>query len=268
MRWEDLTANDFAEAVQTASGVCLLPLSCLERHGPHLPLATDSYIAREICSRAVAIEPAVIFPDIILTQILEARHCPGTVAISPDLVVRMLGEICREIARNGLTKIILVNGHGGNSHMLQFFVQSQLASPVDYTVYFAKLKLAPEDDLKIRAQWESKVDGHAGESETSQMLAIRPELVHLNRIQDEGEGFPLGRLADVQKAGLYTAMWWYADHPTHYRGTALRATREKGDLVLDARARVLANAIRVVREDSMTAQLQSAFFATCASPGY
>ncbi len=267
MRWEDLSANGFAEAVQSTGGVCLLPLSCLERHGPHLPLATDAFIAREICARAAAIESAVIFPDLVLTQILEARHCPGTVAISPDLVVRLLGEICREIARNGLTRIILVNGHGGNSHMLHFFVQSQLASPINYAVYLAKLHLSREDDLAVRAQWESTVDGHAGETETSQMLAIRPELVHLDLLQDEREGLPLGRLGDLQRAGLYTAMWWYGDHPTHYRGSGLLATPEKGVRVLDARARALGNAIRTVKNDNMTTELQSEFFAACARPG-
>lgn len=267
MRWEDLSADGFAAAVRSTRGVCLLPLSCLERHGPHLPLATDAFIARELCTRAAAIEPAVIFPDCVLTQILEARHCPGTIAISPDLAVRLLGEICQEIARNGLTRIILVNGHGGNSHMLHFFVQSQLASPIDYVVYLAKLQLSGDDELAVRAQWESKVDGHAGESESSQMLAIRPDLVHLSSLRDEQEGLPLDRLGNLHRAGLYTALWWYGDHPTHYRGSGLRATREKGERVLTARARALGAAISAVKNDTMTAQLQSEFFAACARVG-
>lgn len=264
MRWEDLSSDAFEDATRSTEGVCLVPLSCLERHGPHLPLATDTFIARELCTRAAELEPAVIFPDCVLTQILEARHCPGTVAISPDLMVRMLAEICSEIARNGLTKIILVNAHGGNTHLLHFFVQSQLASPRDYVVYLAKLRLTVDDDLAIRSQWETTVDGHAGENETSQMLAIRPDLVHVDKLANHDDGQPLDRLVGLQHAGLYTAMWWYADHPTHYRGSALPATREKGERVLAARARVLANAIRAVKDDSATELLQSEFFASCA----
>lgn len=267
MRWEELSADSFASAVESTGGVCLVPLSCLERHGPHLPLATDTYIARELCTRATQIESAVIFPDFVLTQILEARHCPGTVAISPDLMVRLLNDVCKEIARNGLTKIILVNGHGGNSHMLHFFVQSQLTSQADYVVYLAKLQLTGEDGLAVSAQWESTVDGHAGESETSQMLSIRPDLVNLATLRNDEEGLPLDRLGDLQRAGLYTAMWWYGDHPTHYRGSGLRATREKGELVLNARARVLAKAIQAVKRDAKTAQLQSEFFSASICPG-
>lgn len=101
MRWEELTSDQFPEAVSKAQGVCLLPLSVVERHGHHLPMATDMYIGRDICRRATAIEPAVIFPDFIFTQILEGRHCAGTIAIEPYLILKLLDNVCREIARNG-----------------------------------------------------------------------------------------------------------------------------------------------------------------------
>lgn len=104
MRWEELTGDQFPEAVEKAVGVCLLPLSCVERHGHHLPLATDMFIGREVSNRAAALEPAIVFPDFIFTQILEARHYPGCIGIEPDLTIRLLESTCREIARNGLKK--------------------------------------------------------------------------------------------------------------------------------------------------------------------
>ena len=55
MHWEELTGDQFPEAVATVAGVCLLPLSCLERHAHHLPLGTDMYIGHELCRRAAAI---------------------------------------------------------------------------------------------------------------------------------------------------------------------------------------------------------------------
>ena len=90
MRWDELTSDLFPEAVQKAEGVCLLPLSCIERHGHHLPLATDMFIGREVCNRIAALEPAIVFPDYIFTQILEARHYPGCIGIEPELTIRLL----------------------------------------------------------------------------------------------------------------------------------------------------------------------------------
>jgi len=85
MRWEELTGDLFPEAVQKAEGVCLLPLSVIERHGHHMPLGTDMFIGREVCNRTAALESAIVFPDFIFTQILEARHYPGCIGIDADL---------------------------------------------------------------------------------------------------------------------------------------------------------------------------------------
>ena len=63
MRWEDLSGDQFAAAVKACDGVCLVALSVVERHGHHLPVGTDMYIGREICARAAALEPALVFPD-------------------------------------------------------------------------------------------------------------------------------------------------------------------------------------------------------------
>ena len=152
MRWDELTSDLFPEAVQKAEGVCLLPLSCIERHGHHLPLATDMFIGREVCNRAAALEPAIVFPDFIFTQILEARHYPGCIGIEPDLTIRLLESTCREIARNGLKKIVIVNAHGGNDNLIHYLAQIQLASPRDYVVYIAEQFYSPEDEAAIRAQ--------------------------------------------------------------------------------------------------------------------
>lgn len=267
MHWEELTGDQFPEAVAAAQGVCLVPLSCIERHGHHLPLGTDMFIAREVCRRAAALEPAIVFPDMIFTQILEARHCPGTIALDPDLVMRLLDNICREIARNGLHKIMLVSAHGGNGHMLAYFAQTQLAAQRDYVVYVASPPLLPDDADAVAAQWQTTVDGHAGERETSDMLAIRPDLVALERASTDDEGMPRQRLAHVREAGLYTGIWWYADHPTHYRGDGRPATAEKGERVLAAQARALAAAIRAAKADTETGRLQEEFFAAAQQHG-
>lgn len=261
MRWEELTGDEFPQAVKQAESVCLLPLSCIERHAHHMPLGTDMYIGRDLCRRAALLEPAIIFPDYIFTQILEARHCAGTIAIDPDLILRLLENACREIARNGLHKIVIVNAHGGNNSLIRYFAQAQLASPRDYAVYIAEPPLSADDQAAVAAQWESSVDGHAGEIETSAVLATRPDLVRHDQLRSDGEGMPQGRLESLRANGVNTGIWWYADHPTHYRGDGTPATAEKGDRYLDARARALARAIRAIKDDTETKRLQDEFFA-------
>jgi creatinine amidohydrolase len=261
MYWEELTGDEFPKAVEKSEGVCLVPLSVIERHGHHLPLGTDMYIGRELCHRAAQIEPSIIFPSFIFTQIFEARHCPGTISIDAELILRLLDNVCREIARNGMKKIVLVNAHGGNHYLNPFFVQTQLASARDYIVYVAEPPLSPEDEAAVTGQWATTVDGHAGESETSAIMVIRPDLVHSNQLRQDEEGMPLNRLKGLRDLGIYTSIWWYGDHPTHYRGDGNPATAEKGERLLSARARALAGAIRAIKNDKETKRLHDEFFA-------
>ncbi len=264
MFWTELTGDEFPQAVAAASQVCLVPLSCIERHAHHLPLGTDMFIGREICRRAAALEPAIIFPDLVFTQILEARHQPGVIALEPELLLRLLDNVCREVARNGLTKIVLVSAHGGNNHLIRYFAQSQLASRRDYVVYVMEPGVLPEDRAIVETQWESTYDGHAGESETSQILAIQPALARLDRIPSAPEGMPLKRLQALREAGVYTGIWWYSDHPTHYAGDGRPATAAKGERELDAHGRALASAVRIIKQDCVTKALQDEFYAAAA----
>jgi creatinine amidohydrolase len=259
MEWETLTSDDFAAAVASTGGVCVVPLSAVERHARHLPLGTDTYIGRDICRRAAALEPAIIFPDNLFTQILEARHLPGTIALDADVTMKLLDNICREIARNGCKKIIIYSVHGGNWHFAPFFAQTQLESARDYVVYVATPRFSADEEAQLNVRFEAPIGDHAGETETSAIIAIRPDLVHMDRIV-AGEGEPEGRLDALRDAGVYTGIWWYADHPTHYQGDAQPATSEKGDLYLSAMAAALARIIRAVKADDAARRLQDEFF--------
>jgi creatinine amidohydrolase len=263
MKWEELTSPQMARAVKACGGVCLLPLGVIERHGEHLPLGTDLFIAREIALRAAAIEPAIVFPPYYLTQIFEARHTPGTIGTESGVMVSLLQSVCDEIAHNGLKKIILVNGHGGNRYFLPHLIMLQLEKRRDYVLY-----LPQEDawlaDEEFVAGWqamaECKVrDEHAGEMETSLMLAIAPDLVDQAAIQPGG-GLELKRLAALEEARLYSAVQWYANYPDHYSGQAEFATAAKGEYLLQGVAQGLAKMIRLVKEDEQSLALQEEFF--------
>ena len=264
MQWTELTGDAFTEAVAQCEGVCLVPLSVVERHGHHLPLGTDMYIGRELCRRAAALEPALVFPDNVFTQIPEARHVPGTISIEGDLILRLLDNLCREIARNGLTKILLVNAHGGNQSLLRFFHELQLYAPRDYVVYLVQSFTLGSG---VEVPWETSSDLHAGAGETSLMLAAQPDLVHMERAPATGEGTALGRLRPLRDAGVHTGIWWYADHPTHYAGDARAATAEMGERLLTSMAEGLAQAVRAIKADTVTRQLQDEFYAAAKAPG-
>jgi creatinine amidohydrolase len=264
MKWEELTSPQFERAVKECGGVCLLPIGVIEKHGEHLPLGTDLFIAREIACRAAAIEPAIVFPPYFLTQIFEARHTPGTVGIDSQVMYDLLQTVCDEIARNGLKKIILVNAHGGNRYFLPHFVMLQLERPRDYAVYLPTEQawMADEELSKTWQQMkECKIrDDHAGELETSMILALRPELVESDAIPSGG-GREEGRLSHLAQANLTTAIDWYADFPMHYSGQGEFGTAAKGEFLFEGVSQGLARPIRLVKDDKRTLELQNEFFA-------
>jgi len=261
VQWEELTAGDFVAAIQKAQGVCVLPFGILEKHGPHLPLGTDLINMRYVAVRAAQQEYAVVFPQYYFGQIFEARHEPGTVAYSRRLQLDVLQETADEMARNGCKKIIIANGHGGNSHLLPFFAQSQLSSRRDYVVYIYDPPSV--EKLPGRPPLKSSLGGHADESETSHVMVSRPDLVRMDRVGTES-GRDQNRLQLPE--GLYTAIWWYARFPDHYAGDASGANRALGEFDLNAGSKLLAAAIRGVKADETSLQLQNEFYEKAQHP--
>ena len=96
-----------------AKNTCVISMGVLEKHGPHLPLATDMICAQELAEKAADIEPAIVFPTMPFGQNNEVRHFKGTIAISTGLMLNLLEEVCDNIGRSGFEKIVLFNIHGG-----------------------------------------------------------------------------------------------------------------------------------------------------------
>ena len=260
--WEELTAPDFVTAVKQSQGVCIIPMGVIEKHGPHLPLGTDVISSREIARRAAEKEYCIVYPYYFAGQIFEAKQQPGTIAYSSELLFKLLEETCEEISRNGIKKIILLNGHGGNGSFLQYFCQIQLDKPKDYAVYLFQPGSDPEAQAKIASMRKTTVGGHADEMETSTMLAIRPDLVKLERATAES-GTDLNRL---QLNNAYTGIWWYAKYPNHYAGDAKDATAALGEISLESSVTRLARMIKSVKDDTTTIRLQNEFFKDSTSP--
>ncbi len=263
VKWEELTSPDFITAVERSAGTCVIPLGIIEKHGPHMPLGTDLIDVREITIRAAEEEYTIIFPPFYFGQIYEAKQQPGTVAYSPQTVLSVLQETCDEIHRNGIEKIILVSGHGGNNSLLPYFCQMQLEKQKDYAVFFFRPVDSEEYEDKLNRMRQTDWDGHAGETETSQMLAHRPDLVHLDKANSQS-GKDQQRLDSLSFA--YTAIWWYAQFPNHYAGDGSYGTAEMGKLIMENKVGQLVEMIRSVKSDQKTLELQRQFYEDSKDP--
>ncbi len=257
-KWDEFTSPNFRQATQDTKGVCLVPIGVLEKHGGHLPLGTDCIAIQTIAEQAAEKEPAIVFPVIPYGQIHEAKHQAGAIAIKTDIVLRLLENICDEISRNGLKKIVFLNGHGGNEYLLGHFAMSMLERKRDYVVYVIRLRdYFPTKERLQEMGTQSAFDGHGGEVESSLQMAINPELVKLTQIEPNS-GTALGRLNHLEN--VFTAMFWYANFPDHYAGDASAANPELGRKMLAECAHSVALLLARIKADETTAQLQQEFF--------
>ena len=263
VNWGELTAPDFVQALEQAGGVCMLPFGVIEKHGPAGPLGTDLISVRYATVAAAEQEYALVFPEYYFGQIFEAEHQPGTLSYSRRLQLDVLQETVSEMGRNGCTKVVIVNGHGGNTNLIEYFTQTQLDDPKDYVVY-AILGGGPQDEpTSAMAPSGPDVDGHAGEGELSRLMAARPDLVHPDRSPSQS-GADQARLALPE--GVYTGIWWYASFPNHYGGDSAGANAERGKALMDQRIAFYVEAIQAIKADEAAPRLQREFFEQAAHP--
>lgn len=263
-KMEELSAPEFIDAVDKSDKTIILPIGVFEKHGPHMPLGTDLYTAREMALRAAEKEYTVVFPWYYFSQINEARHQPGTIAYSPKLIWSVLQETLDELSRNGFKKIIIVNGHGGNNAFLNYFGMAQLSERRDYSLYWFQ----PSYDTEVLKKateltQHDKYDQHAGNRETSMVKAIVPELVHPEKASEQS-GVDLDRLNNLQH--VYSGIWWYAQYPNHYSGDGSKANSEAGELILNSVVDQFVKVIKNIKDDNNVPTLQEQFFDEADNP--
>jgi creatinine amidohydrolase len=259
VHWEELTGPDFVEAIKRSQGTCLLPFGILEKHGPHMPIGTDLIDVRYVALHAAEQQYAVVFPEYYFGQISEARHEPGTMAYSRDLQLALLQATTDEMARNGCKKILIVNGHGGNASLLPYFAQSQLDKPHDYVVYLFDQRTPATGGPKRK----TTDDQHAGESETSKMMIVRPDLLHLDRATSESG---VDQHRQNLPPGVYTGIWWYARFPEHYAGDGSAASHELGEYQMKWWVDSVSKAIEAIKADDVSLKLQNEFYEKSSHP--
>ncbi len=261
MQWENLTSLDFEKAAQECQGVGIIPVGVIEAHSSHLPLGMDMFACHWAACRAAEKEPAIVFQAYPYGVNIESAHLPGALVIQRDVIFALLENVCDEMARNGLTKIILHSGHGGNRYFLPLFVQTLPEKDKPYTVYYADLPhfIGAEDLL------ESGEYGHACEAETSMMLHIDPDTVKMDQVPPNPFS-SLGRNAEIAQKGGYSPVDWYAMYPHMYVGDASKATAEKGQVMLEHEVETLTALIKAVKDDEVTPGLVKEFIERKQNP--
>jgi creatinine amidohydrolase len=218
--------------------IAILPLGAHEQHGPHLPFETDALIAGAVAERVARAAPANISVEMLPVEpigySIEHMDSAGTRTLAFDEAVNRWTSIAGACAERGIRRLMLLNAHGGNSPLLTIVATearvrfNMLAVATSWTRFgFPAELIAPEDKA---------FDIHAGDIETSVMLAIHPDLVRMDAIAD----FP-SRQAEY--ARRFTHLRAYGPHAFGWKmsdlnlegaaGNASRATAEKGEAMLD-----------------------------------
>lgn len=207
--------------------VALLPVGAIEQHGPHLPLDTDAWDAERICDDVAAAcshPRPIVLPLVAYGVSYHHDDFPGTLSISPDTLSRTVYEIGVAVARNGITKLLIINGHGGNSPALHFAAQMINRD----TGIFTAVDTGESSDTDIDRLTETPNDVHAGEVETSTTLALRPELVRMDLAKPAIPRFSSHYLDFTSKRSV----GWYAHtkkiSESGVLGDPTLATAEKG----------------------------------------
>jgi creatinine amidohydrolase/Fe(II)-dependent formamide hydrolase-like protein len=224
--------------------LALLPVGAIEQHGPHLPLDTDAfdadYLSRRVAEACSDPKPLVL-PMIPYGVSYHHDDFKGTISVGNESLSKMVYDVGMACARNGITKLLIVNGHGGNTPTLQFAAQM-----INRDAHiFVAVDTGETSDVDMAELCETPNDVHAGEFETSTSLAIRPDLVRMDRAQPFVPDFS-SRYLDFSARHRVE---WYAQtvkiSPTGVLGDPTKASAEKGRQMWKI---MVANLVELVEE--------------------
>ena len=249
--WADLKSPDFAQ-LDLGRCIAVLPVAAIEQHGPHLPLNVDATLVDGVVAAALPHLPPALPLLFLPTQSIgfspEHTRFAGTLTLRAETVIRLWTEIAESVAQTGVKKLVLLNAHGGNVGLLDVVARDLRArlGMLVYSVNSFNLPLPDAHGGSVAGQFsaqEHRFGIHAGEIETSMMLALQPGQVDMAKAQnfhstsqDRAEKFSI--LGDGRSAKL---AWQMQDYNPHGAvGNALAATAEKGHALLGAMGRSLA----------------------------
>lgn len=273
-RWLYTTSEDFTALREASKDTCIIPMGCVEKHGLHLPLGTDTLQASQIAWMASQLETVCVFPDFTFGDIGEnSPNTPaGCISLPLETEILLLEQLCEQIARNGFKKIIIFNGHGGNNPWLSAFLRKIEYKPHDYVVVKVCIKcniigriakellkkgpgafpeLNSDDEKLILERHKEKLqDGHGGYSEAAYIMGIDPKYAKLDRL-----GIVSGKSRNLTQkykdAGIQIRdLGWEVNFPDWLDSDDPVGCNERiGKVALQIEAERVAQAIKVVKED-------------------
>ena len=224
--WSELTWPE-AETRLKEVDVAILPVGAIEQHGPHLPLDVDTYDANYLAqnvAQACSDPKPLVLPVIAYGISYHHDDFPGTISINNATLSTLVYEIGMSAAANGITKLIIINGHGGNSPALNYAAQMINRD----ARIFVCVDSGETSDFDVYNMVSTPNDVHAGEFETSTSLASRPDLVYMDKAEKTIPTFSSRYLNFTSKRGVS----WYAHtekiSESGVMGDPTLATAEKG----------------------------------------
>lgn len=219
-----------------ANTLIIQPIGAIEQHGPHLPLGVDAIIAAAVVGRALyQLEPAVpayALPPLCYGKSNEHWGFPGTITLSAQTLMSVLREVAESLYSSGFRKLLLINAHGGQPQILEIVARDLRVCHLDYEIFPLFIWRAPHRAAEWVSKEEYALGIHAGDLETSLMLALLPEQVDMTKAVCEWPPpFRSGSLLSLE--GQLPVAWTMKDlSRSGVLGDATAATVEKGEAIL------------------------------------
>ena len=238
--WWDLTTQDFA-GLDAARVVAILPVGAVEQHGPHLPVRVDAAINAGIVARMVELMPpdcpALVLPMMPVGKSDEHLAFPGTLTLSHETLGRAWYELGESVHRAGIRKILFLNSHGGQPQLLEIVCRDLRVKLGMFAVTAMWSRLIDMGALFDAAEVQHGI--HGGQSETSVMLHLHPDLVEMDRAENFVPlSVQIERESEILSPEGGARFGWQAQdlHPKGACGDATRATAQLGKMTVDRAA--------------------------------
>ena len=238
--WADQRAPAFRDLPSDL--VAVLPIGAIEQHGPHLPVSVDRDLVEAVVERALpklnAAQNVLVLPSLTVTKSGEHDLHPGTLSLSAETLLASLRDIGASVARAGVERLVFLNGHGGNTAVLDIVARDLR---IDYDLIVATCSWFGFADLNgVMNPATLPYDIHAGDSETSPMLAAKPELVDMSLAENFEPAMKAWEQVNrfTGLTGQAAKLGWIIDDLNEKGacGDASAATAEKGEHLLNTAA--------------------------------
>ena len=232
-RYNRLTWEEMNEAIRIKK-VVVLPTGATEQHGPHLPLDVDAFLTEAVCLEAGRRAPDRILVLPPVSYGLNRHHIdfPGTIHIEPETFIAFCLNITKSVAYHGFEKILLVNGHGSNSPLVDLVARKTVLATHSLCAALNYFALAGDAFEKVR---ETEVIAHADELETSLYLHLAPERVRMDKAAAGGD--VVGTHLSSDSTSNYPVRFnddWGRWTKRGVHGDPRKATAEKGKIIFEA----------------------------------